>query len=211
VEKEKRNERGFGQYVVIDSSVVRDATFLLTIPWHPSDTLRGLALDSAIKYELRRPDHEIRRTREGFARTWRWRRMDANLGFSRIADPDTVGRLVRIRKLSFAEADPPFQFRNVSGTMLNLGDSVFVDADHFDLPGSTGKGHGSVVWGSDLPVRYYVHVDGDSVRWRMSPGYIRRCRRLAVARWSSTSGAREIQDCSTTSSPTWMCGRRDRA
>ena len=163
VEKQKRNERGFGQYVVIDSSVVRDATFLLTLPWHPSDTLRGTALDSAIKYELGRPDHEISRTREGFARTWRWRRADANLGFSRIADPDTVGRLVRIRKLSFAEADPPFQFRNVSGTMLNLGDSVFVDADHFDLPGSTGKGHGSVVWGSDLPVRYYVHVIGDSV------------------------------------------------
>src|SRR6266550_548722 len=163
VEKQKRNERGFGQYIVIDSSVVRDATFLLTLPWHPSDTLRGAKLDSAIRFELHRPDHEIRRTREGFARTWRWTEMQANLGFARIADPDTVGRLARIRKLSFTENDPPFKFRNVSGTALNLGDSVFVDTDHFDLPGSTGKGHGSIVWGSDLPVRYYVHVLGDSV------------------------------------------------
>jgi len=163
VEKQKRNERGFGQYVVVDSSVIRDAKVLLTLPWHPSDTLRGAKLDSAIRHELTRPDHEIRRTKEGFARTWRWSQGQANLGFARIADPDTVGRLVRIRKLSFAENDPPFNFRNVSGTALNLGDSVFVDADHFDLPGSTGKGHGSVVWGSDLPVRYYLHIIGDSV------------------------------------------------
>ncbi|HEY6090050.1 MAG TPA: translocation/assembly module TamB domain-containing protein [Gemmatimonadaceae bacterium] len=163
VEKQKRNQRGFGEYIVVDSSEVHDATFTLTLPWHPSDTLRGAKLDSAIRYELARPDHEIRRTREGFARTWRWSQAQANLGFARIADPDTLGRLVRIRKLSFAETDPPFVFRNVSGTMLNLGDSIFMDADHWDLPKSTGSGHGSVVWGSDLPIRYYVRVVGDSV------------------------------------------------
>jgi hypothetical protein len=163
VEKQKRNERGFGQYVVVDSSVVRNASFTLTLPWRPSDTLRGAKRDSAIRFELTRTDHEIRRTREGFARTWRWSQAEANLGLARIADPDTVGRLVRIRKLSFAETDPPFKFRNISGTVLNLGDSVFVDSDHFDLPGSTGKAHGSVVWGSDLPIRYYLHVVGDSV------------------------------------------------
>ncbi|MEP6857163.1 MAG: translocation/assembly module TamB domain-containing protein [Gemmatimonadales bacterium] len=163
VEKQQRNERGFGQYIVVDSSEIHDATFTLTLPWHPSDTLRGAKRDSAIRFELSRPDHEIRRTREGFARTWRWNQAQANLGFARIADPDTVGRLARIRKMSFTETDPPFKFRNVSGTMLNLGDSIFMDTDHFDLPKSTGRGHGSVVWGSDLPIRYYVHVVGDSV------------------------------------------------
>ncbi len=163
VQKQKRNQRGFGEYIVVDSSVVRNASFTLTLPWRPSDTLRGAKRDSALRFELTRTDHEIRRTREGFARSWRWSQAEANLGFARIADPDTVGRLVRIRKLSFAETDPPFKFRNISGTILNLGDSVFVDSDHFDLPGSTGKAHGSVVWGSDLPIRYYLHVVGDSV------------------------------------------------
>src|SRR5438874_1985928 len=162
VQKEQRNERGFGQYIVVDSSVIRDATFLLTLPWHVSDTLRGAKRASAPRYELGRKDHEIRRTREGYARTWRWTDADANIGFARIADPDTVGRLIRIRKLSFAEVDPPFKFSNVAGTFLNLGDSVFVDGEHFDLPGSTGKGRGSIVWGSDLPVRYYIHIIGDS-------------------------------------------------
>jgi translocation and assembly module TamB len=163
VEKQKRNERGFGQYVVIDSTEIHDATFTLTLPWHPSDTLHGAKLDSAIRYELTRQDHEIRRTREGLARTWRWTKIETSVGFARIADPDTVGRLVRVRKASFTETDPPFKFRNISGTFLNLGDSVFVDADHWDLPRSTGSARGSVVWGSDLPIRYYVHVVGDSV------------------------------------------------
>src|SRR3954466_7766928 len=163
VEKAQRDQRGFGQYIVVDSSVIHDASVTLTLPWHPSDTLRGAKLDSAIRYELGRPDHEIRRGAEGFARTWRWTQAQANLGLARIADPDTVGRLIRIRKLSFTENDPPFKFRNVVGTVLNLGDSVFLDSDHFDLPGSTGKAHGSVVWGSDLPVRYYLHIIGDSV------------------------------------------------
>ena len=156
-------QRGFGQYIVVDSSVIHDANVTLTLPWHPADSLRGARRDSAIRFELARSDHEIRRTREGFARTWRWTQAEANLGYARIADPDTVGRLVRIRKLSFTENDPPFKFRNVVGTVLNLGDSVLLDSDHFDLPGSTGKAHGSVVWGSDLPVRYYVHIIGDSV------------------------------------------------
>ena len=163
VEKQQRNQRGFGQYVVIDSSEIHDATFTLTLPWHPSDSLRGAKRDSAIRYELTRADHEIRRTREGFARTWRWTRAEASVGFARIADPDTVGRLVRVRKASFTESDPPFKFRNISGTFLNLGDSIFVDAEHWDLPRSTGRARGSVVWGSDLPIRYYVHVVGDSV------------------------------------------------
>src|SRR5215210_5606428 len=123
VEKEKRNERGFGQYIVVDSSEIHDAALTLTLPWHPPDSLRGARRDSAIRYELNRTDHEIRRTREGFARTWRWSELQANLGFARIADPDTSGRLIRIKKMSFTEKDPPFKFRNVSGTMLNLGDS----------------------------------------------------------------------------------------
>src|SRR6267378_6270111 len=100
VEKQKRNERGFGQYIVVDSSVINNASVTLTLPWHPSDTLRGAKLDSAVRFELTRPDHEIRRTREGFARTWRWSQAYARLGFARIADPDTVGRLARIKKLS---------------------------------------------------------------------------------------------------------------
>ncbi len=158
-----RSEGGFGQYIVIDSSDVHNASVILTLPWHPSPTLRGAKRDSAIAYELSRKDLEIRRTREGFARTWRWTKADASIGHARIADPDTAGRFGRIRKASFVESDPPFTFRNFSGTAMHLGDSIWIDADHWDLPASTGRGKGKVVWGSDLPVRYNIHVIGDSV------------------------------------------------
>src|SRR5687768_10778334 len=161
-----RSKGGFGQYIVIDSSDVHNATLVLTMPWHPAPELRGARRDSAIAYELSRKDLEIRRTKEGFARTWRWTKGDASLGYARISDPDSAGRFARIRKASFTESDPPFQFRNVSGTAMNLGDSIWVDSDHWDLPGSTGRAKGKVVWGSDLPVRYNIHVVGDSVSLR---------------------------------------------
>src|SRR5438105_6920665 len=41
VEKQNRNERAFGQYIVGDSSVVRSASLTLTLTWPPSRPLRG--------------------------------------------------------------------------------------------------------------------------------------------------------------------------
>lgn len=150
-------------FIVIDSATVHDATFLLTLPWHPAPELHGAQRDSAIRFELARKDHEIRRTREGFARTWRWTGGDATLIHGRISHPDSVGSVYRFANVRVHEADPPFLFSHASGTMRQLGDSIWVDVPHFDLPHTTGRGRGKLVWGSDLPVRYDVHVHGDSV------------------------------------------------
>ena len=49
------------------------------------------------------------------------------------------------------------------GGVRQTGDSLWLDLSHFDLPASTGKGAGKVVWGSDLPTRYDLRVVGDSV------------------------------------------------
>src|ERR671914_2839772 len=56
----------FGNYVVIDSSRLRNATFMLTMPWHPADSLRGARRDSAIHAKLTGPDGHYRRVRGGF-------------------------------------------------------------------------------------------------------------------------------------------------
>ncbi|MFN2566847.1 MAG: translocation/assembly module TamB domain-containing protein [Gemmatimonadaceae bacterium] len=153
----------FGDYVVIDSSRLRDVTFLLTMPWHPADSLRGARRDSAIAARLSQPDGHYRRTRGGFAHTWTWSNGYIVAPRMRIADPDSAGRRFVIDTLHVAESDPPFQFRNIRATVRQLGDSVWVDAPHFDLPGSTGRARGKIVWGSRLPVRYAVRVWGDSV------------------------------------------------
>src|SRR3954470_3514484 len=54
-EKAQRDQRGFGEYIVVDTSEIHDATVKLTLPWHPSDTLRGAQRDSAVRFELSRP------------------------------------------------------------------------------------------------------------------------------------------------------------
>lgn len=156
-------ERGWGDYVVADSLVLRRAKFVLSMPWHPDDSLHGARRDSAIARNLTRKDKEIRRAGSGFARTWRWNNIELVSGYTRLADPDSVGRLFQIARLDADEFDPPFKFRNARGGVRQNGDSLWVDLSHFDLPGSTGTGAGKVWWGSNLPTRYDLRIVGDSV------------------------------------------------
>jgi hypothetical protein len=149
-------------FIVMDSVLIRNATFVLTLPWHPAPWLKRAALDSAVRFELARKDHDIRRTRDGFARTWRWTDADVAVPFARISHPDTAGMLFRFNGLKVAEADPPFLFSNTSGVVRQLGDSVWIDVPHVDLPGSTGRAAGKIVWGGDIPIRYDIHVHADS-------------------------------------------------
>src|SRR5688500_15057699 len=159
----KGPDRGFGDFVVIDSVHLRNAQVRLTMPWAPADTLRGAKLDSAVRANLARKDHEIRRVRGGFAQTYRWTNAYAAVSHMRIADPDSVGRLFLVDTLHAVESTPEFKWRNVKAAVRQLGDSVWIDASHWDLPASTGRAAGKITWGSDLPVRYAIRVWGDSV------------------------------------------------
>ena len=150
-------------FIVIDSAFIRNATFVLTLPWHPAPWLKRAALDSAIRFELTRKDHDIRRTREGFSRTWLWTNGDVMLPLARVSDPDTAGMLFHFTGLKVTEADPPFLFANTTGVARQLGDSAWLDIPHVDLPGSTGRAVGKLVWGNDLPIRYNIHVHADSM------------------------------------------------
>jgi translocation and assembly module TamB len=161
--KPKGPERGFGDFVVIDSVHLRNAQMRLTMPWHPDDTLRGAKRDSAIRTNLARKDHEIRRVRGGFTQNYRWTDAYVAASHMRIADPDSVGRLFRVDTLHTVESVPTFRWRNVKATVRQLGDSVWIDAPHWDLPASTGHASGKITWGSDLPVRYAIRIWGDSV------------------------------------------------
>jgi translocation and assembly module TamB len=156
-------ERGLGDFIVIDSAVIRGGTFVLTEPWSPPDSLVGARRDSAVRVALASTEHEIRRTGEGLKQTRRWNRIELRSPHVRIADPDSAGMLFIVGRLDVEESDPPFTFRNVRGPVRVLGDSVWFDIAHFELPGSTGSGQGKVWWGSDLPIRWDVAVTGDSV------------------------------------------------
>ena len=157
-------ERGFGDFVVLDSVHIRNGgSFRLTIPWHADDSLHGARRDSAIRANVARKDHEIRRTREGVTQTYRWTNAYAAISHIRIADPDTAGQAFVMDTVHAEESTPPFKWRNIRGVARVLGDSAWFTVPHWDLPHSTGSAYGKVTWGSDLPVRYAVHVVGDSV------------------------------------------------
>ena len=140
--KPKGPERGFGDFVVMDAVHVRGAQLRVTMPWHPDDTLHGAKRDSAVKFNLARKDHEVRRTREGFTQNYRWTNAYVALSHARIADPDSIGRLFLVDTVHTVETVPDFRWRNVSATVRVLGESVWVKAPHWDLPASTGQRRG---------------------------------------------------------------------
>lgn len=169
--------RGWGNYFVIDSARLRDATFLVTLPWHPDDSLKGARRDSAIHVALANPARAVSKTYDGYGRLYEWRNISGLISHSRLADPDSdekYGREFKIATLSADEFEPTFKFRNVVGNARVQGDSVFFESPRFEMPASSGRGAGKVWWGSDLPVRYDIIIHGtsvalDDVNWAYPP------------------------------------------
>ena len=158
--------RSLGDYIVIDTTTVTDATFLLTMRWTPDDALKGRARDSVIKVHLENPQKAVSKTFDGFGRLYAWRNANALISHVRLADPDSdekFGMEFRVASLSADEYEPTFKFRNVVATARKLGDSLWFQVPRFALPASTGHGQGKVWWGSDRPVRYDIAIRGDSV------------------------------------------------
>ena len=163
---------GFGDFIVMDSADIRNGQVILTLPWHVSPDLKGYKRDSAITHALGSltrdaPGNdwpsEVRRTREGFARTWRFTGLRSSFSYVRVSVPDTAGRFVQIAKASARSSDPPLDIHNLAGSVRFLGDSAWLDMPHFDLPASTGSVKGKVFWGGPTATRYAVHIVGDSV------------------------------------------------
>ena len=156
-------ERRFGDYIVIDTATIHNGTVIVTMPWSAPDTLSARQRDSVLAYARTTGGHEIRQTKEGLKKTWRWTRLELESPFVRIADPDTAGRLVVVADLDVNESDPPFRFRDIRGPVRIGNDTVRFDLTHFSLPGSVGRARGMVHWKQPGPVRYDVQVAGDTV------------------------------------------------
>jgi translocation and assembly module TamB len=156
-------DRRFGDYIVIDGVTIHDGTVIVTMPWSAPDTLNARQRDSVLAYARSSGGHEIRQTKEGLKKTWRWTGLELEAPYARIADPDTAGRLIVVGDMDVNESDPPFRFRNVRGPVRIGDDTVRFDITHFDLPGSRGRARGMVHWKQRGPVRYDVQVAGDTV------------------------------------------------
>ncbi|MGI9043799.1 MAG: hypothetical protein ACR2GK_06695, partial [Gemmatimonadaceae bacterium] len=166
-------QRGFGDFIVIDSADVRDGKVAVGLKWSPADSLSGRKRDSVIAYALGSMTRvtkgnqwrsEVHRTDEGFSKIYRFTDLNAAVAYARIADPDTVGRLFRVARASVNSSDPPLQVRRVAIDIRHLGDSVWLQSPGFELAASRGSlPSGKLVWGGGIPMRYDIHITGDSV------------------------------------------------
>jgi translocation and assembly module TamB len=154
--------RDFGDWVVIDSLVVKDGTILLVQPWHPDDSLSGGRRDSAIAHALKRRDIEVRPDSEGYMKTRRWTQAQVWAGRLRIAYPDSVGQLFTVRRLDIVENDPPFTISEAHGLIRKHEDSLWVTLDRFRLPHTVAKGGGKIWWGGGIPMRWDLRFQSDS-------------------------------------------------
>ncbi len=159
-------ERGLGDWIRIDSARLLDGTAVVHEAWNPDDTLRGAQRDSAIAFNVARLDRDIAERRGRLELTRRWERFSAILGPSRIADPDSAGQRITVRRASAVENDPPFWFTDFSGEVRLAGDSLWVDSAFVRLPNSVGRGSAQIVWGGGLPMRWDIRLRGDTVGMR---------------------------------------------
>lgn len=153
----------FGRYIVIDTTALHEVTFVMRLPWQLADSLKGAKRDSALAYNLGRLDGEVREEDGRYVRVYRFVRGNLALGRSWLANPDTAGMRFPVRRLDVMWVYPPFWFKDLSGDFRRLGDSLWVNNAKFDLPRSTARGGAKIVWGSNLPVRYDVGLQLDSV------------------------------------------------
>jgi len=154
---------GFGQYVVIDTATIHDASLAVRLPWTLPDSLNGAKRDSALKYNLTRLDAEIDKEPKRLTRTWRFVNGSIALGRTRLADPDSAGQFFGLRKMDVIWVMPPFWFRNMQAGIRQIGDSIWVDNTTFNLANSSVRGSAKVVHGGGLPVRYDIKLHGDTV------------------------------------------------
>ncbi len=161
-----RRTRGLGDYIVADTVALRDGTFWLTEPWGPDDSLKGARRDSAVRSALAQPRPEVRMTKEGPTRTRRWTHLEIRAPWVRIAQPDSVGQLIRLDTLSTVLSDPPVALRNLRGTVRIHGDSVWASLSHFELPATAGHAEARIWWGGNKPVQLDVNAETDSISLR---------------------------------------------
>ncbi|MFN8583078.1 MAG: translocation/assembly module TamB domain-containing protein [Gemmatimonadaceae bacterium] len=160
----KASQGQFGDFIAVDSAVLDSIEVRVTMPWVPNDSLRGAKLDSAMKYNTSRTDRIIRRAGEKrYEQTWVWTKGRLAVSHARVDDHTVLGRQFEISRLDVDEFFPPFKFRAASGRVRMLGDSLWLDLPHFELPGSNGRGSGKVWWGGGQPTRYDLAIVADSV------------------------------------------------
>ncbi|CAN5376915.1 hypothetical protein BH23GEM2_BH23GEM2_17240 [soil metagenome] len=153
--------RGFGDFVIVDSATIAGGRVMLSLPWRPPEHATTAAGERLLRDALAGTGNRVRQTVHGPTRVYRWDEIDARIGRSRLAHPDSAGRLVNVLQLATVTSSPPFRFSDASGVVHQRGDSVWFEAQRWRLPGSDGSARGTIRWGGGRPVRYAIRIDAE--------------------------------------------------
>jgi translocation and assembly module TamB len=155
--------QGWGQFIKIEDVIVDQAAITLTTRWAADSNLTRSVRDSITTFNLQRTDKVFWRGPGSIYETRRWTNGHIELDSARLDDRQPGGRKFAIRNLAIDESDPPFRFRNVRGNVRILGDSIWAEVAHFELPGSAGNMVGKVWWGGGTPTRFDLSIRADTV------------------------------------------------
>jgi translocation and assembly module TamB len=152
---------GFGDFVVVDSLVVRDGHLLFIQPWTPPAGPSAPVRDSLLRAARR--VHELRLDGDGrWEKLYRWENANVALSWARLAHPDSAGQAFQVAAASLVETEPAFFVRNARGLVRKHDDTVWVDLPELSLAASQGTAKGVVWWGGNKPQQWDVRIRGDS-------------------------------------------------
>lgn len=138
---------GFGSWIQIHNLQVRNSHLVVRAAWTPRAELSGAERARTITRALAPTNREwIAPINGGYQTISQFYRVNGRFPFLRLADPDSVNRLIEIAELSMIALPfrpPAVDVRDLAALLVVTDDSLLVPRMRFVLAGTRGRGRGA--------------------------------------------------------------------
>ncbi|MGQ0561018.1 MAG: translocation/assembly module TamB domain-containing protein [Gemmatimonadota bacterium] len=143
-EPEPHRGPGFGSWVLINDMTLRETTIVVRATWKPDERLRGAARERAIASALS-PSNRwwVVPVGSGYQSISEFLNVNGRFPLLRLADPDSVNRLIVIDSLSMLALPfkpPGVRVHQLAASSVITADSILLNRVRFVLPGTRGSG-----------------------------------------------------------------------
>jgi translocation and assembly module TamB len=155
---------GWGSWIRLDDTEIRDGRVIVRLPWEPDTALAGAARDSAVALALSTASRaNVVEVPGGYQQVYEFRELSARLPLMRVADPDEPAsrfEVATLQTVALPFRPPAAEVRDLRGTFLVAPDSVWFDSVQARLPGSQVAATAKILFGQ---TRMLLHVRGQPV------------------------------------------------
>ncbi|HSL72390.1 MAG TPA: hypothetical protein VK864_19235, partial [Longimicrobiales bacterium] len=138
---------GFGSWIQIHNLQVRNSHLVVRAAWTPRAELSGAERERTITRALAPTNREwIAPINGGYQTISQFYRVNGRFPFLRLADPDSVNRIIEIAELSMIALPfrpPAVDVRDLAALLVVTDDSLLVPRMRFVLAGTRGRGRGA--------------------------------------------------------------------